>query len=131
MDSNFLVGFDLRKDYLLVKGFGTRDSNASVLEATLTTYKKIKETGSKYLLVDYSEVQIKLDHVQAFNLIRTYETNLPQLGTVTAACVFNEEAQDFALYWQQIGRQRGFDIFLFETLEQAETWLLQRVRLSA
>lgn len=131
MDSNSgLVGFELKQDYLLVKGFGIRDTNSSMLEATLTTYKKIKETGSRYLLVDYREVQIKLDHVQAFNLIRTYETNLPQFGSITAACVFNDEAKEFALYWQQIGRQRGFDIFLFETLSDAEEWLLQKIRLA-
>lgn len=127
MESNSgLVAFEVTKDYLLVRGFGVRDTNASMLEATLTTYNKIKETNSRYLLVDYREVQIKLDHVQAFNLIRTYETHLPQLGAIQAACVFNEQAKEFALYWQQIGRQRGFDIVLFDTIEEAKKWLAEK-----
>jgi hypothetical protein len=122
-----LVSFELLKDYLLVKGHGVRHSNASMLEATIATYKKVLETQSRYLLVDYREVQINLDHVQAFNLIRTYEGNMPQLHQVIAACVFNNESKDFALYWQSIGRQRGFDIFIFETIEQAEYWLEDKI----
>lgn len=127
MDSTCLVGFEVMQDYLLVKGFGIRDTNASMLEATITTYKKILETQSRFLLVDYRNVKIDLDHVQAFNLIRTYEGSMPQLHQITASCVFNDGSKDFALYWQSIGRQRGFDIFIFETLEEATQWLQEKI----
>jgi hypothetical protein len=122
-----LVSFELYNNYLLVIGHGVRDSNASMIEATVATYQKILETQSQFLLVDYRKVEIDLDHVQAFNLIKTYESKMPQLHQVTAACVFNDTSKEFALYWQSIGRKRGFDIFIFETLEDAERWLKEKM----
>lgn len=125
--SSPLVSFELRDNHLLIIGHGVRDSNASMIEATVATYHKILETKSQFLLVDYRKVEIDLDHVQAFNLIKTYEGNMPQLHQVTAACVFNDASKEFALYWQSIGRKRGFDIFIFETLDDAERWLKEKI----
>lgn len=123
-----LVTFELFADYLLIEGHGVRNSDAEMFQTATAVYNKIVETESRYLLIDYRKVHLNLNHVQAFNLIRTYESNMPQLHQVTAVCVFNNESENFASYWQYIGRQRGFDIVIFKTLEEAKQWLTNKIR---
>lgn len=123
-----LVSFEQREGYLLIRGHGVRNSIQSISKASEITYAKVLETKSRYLLIDYRVVTGKLPKTEAFNLIRKYESSMPFFGLAVAACVFGEGSMEFAQYWQQIGRQRGFDINLFPTLKEAEQWLLNKIR---
>lgn len=120
--------FEVKEGYLLITGQGTRQSLHDVAEYSARLYNQVVETKSKFLLVDYRQVKVRLPQSEAFNIIRNYETSRPFYGAVVAACVFGPESINFARYWQQIGRQRGFDINLFPNLMEAEQWLLNRIR---
>lgn len=123
---NKLVSFEEKEKYLLVTGLGSRDNFSEMVEASSAIYKKVEETKSKSLLVDYRNVTINLSPTQAFNVVRKYETNMPDFSNVAMACVFSEEGLEFANYWKDIGRKRGFDIVIFEDIKSAEEWLLKK-----
>jgi hypothetical protein len=119
-----LVSFERHEKYLLIKGHGLRDSIQSMMEASKATYSQITKTQSHLLLVDYREVKITLPLSEAFNLIRNYENSMPFLKNTSAAVVLSESGLAFGRYWHEVGLQRGFNIALFENMEEAKNWLL-------
>ncbi len=122
-----LVSFELREKYLLVVGHGRRDDFSSMAEASSLVYKKIIETESRYLLVDYRKLQINVGIAEAFNIVKRYETKLPQLKNIIIAAAFETHNLAFANYWKEIGEKRGFYIKIFTDLAVAEAWLLNEI----
>lgn len=125
-----LVTFETREKYLFIKGRGTRDGWQAIMDASSAIYQRVVETNSRYLLVDYTDVDVRLPASQAFNVITRYEALMPQLKSVIVACVFNEASRDFGDYWKEIGTKRGFSINLFDQLSEAEAWLLALIEKS-
>jgi len=126
MDSP-LVSFELKEKYLLITGLGKRDKLAEMIEASTQIYSKLRETKSRYLLVDYCQLQINVHLHEAFNIVKRYETVQPELKNVVIAAAFNGKGLEFGSYWKEIGRQRGFFIEIFEDIKMAETWLLNQM----
>lgn len=126
MDSP-LVTFDLKEKYLLVNGHGKRDNLASMVEASAQIYAKIQETDSRYLLVDYRNLQISAHLCEAFNIVKRYEAVQPHLKNVIVAAVFQGNSVEFGTCWRDISQQRGFRFEIFEDLQTAEQWLLEQV----
>ncbi len=122
-----LVSFELREKYLLVVGHGKRDDFSSMAEASSVVYDKIIETGSRYLLVDYRKLEINVGIVEAFNIVKRYETKLPQLKDIVIAAAFETQNLTFANYWKEISEKRGFYIQIFVDLDVAESWLLKEI----
>jgi hypothetical protein len=125
-----LVSFELREKYLLVIGHGERNSLASMVEASQMIFHKLAETHMRHLLVDYTKLRINVHMSEAFNIVKRYETSQPELKTVQIACAFNSSGMEFANYWKEIGRKRGFSIEIFDDLAKAESWLTAQTRLS-
>lgn len=123
-----LVTFELREKYLFILGQGRRDNMASLAEASSLIYAKILETNSNYVLVDYRSTILNVHLNEAFNIVKRYETILPDLKKVTIAAVFKKRDLEFGLYWKEIGLKRGFFIEVFEDMENAETWLLEHTK---
>lgn len=128
MDSP-LVTFDLKEKYLLVNGHGKRDNLASMVEASAQIYAKVMETDSRYLLVDYRNLQISVHLCEAFNIVKRYEAVQPQLKKVIVAAVFHGNSIEFGAYWRDISQQRGFKFEIFEDMHAAEKWLLEQSEL--
>ena len=125
MDSP-LVTFELKEKYLLVIGHGKRDNLASMAEAAAQIYEKALETKSRFLLVDYRNLQIGVHMSEAFNIVKRYEVVQPQLKNITVAVAFGSEGLEFGAYWRDISRQRGFNIEIFVDMNTAEKWLLEQ-----
>jgi hypothetical protein len=119
-----LVSFELKEKYLMVIGHGKRDNLTSMAEAAAQIYEKVIETKSRYLLVDYRNLQINVHLSEAFNIVKRYEAVQPELKNLTIAAVFAGKGLDFGKYWKDVSRQRGFFIEIFEDIPMAEEWLL-------
>jgi hypothetical protein len=122
-----LVSFDLKESYLLVVGLGKRDNLSSMVEASSQIYKKVIETKCHYLLVDYRNLEINVHMSEAFNIVKQYEANQPELKTIFIAGVFGERGINFGNYWKDIGKKRGFHIEIFEDIHVAEQWLISQL----
>jgi hypothetical protein len=122
-----LVTFELRDKYLLVTGHGTRNSLSSMVEASEIIFNKLHETGKNFLLVDYTRLLINVHLAEAFNIVKRYETARPELKRILIAAAFSTTGIEFGNYWKEIGTKRGFSIEIFDDLEKAERWLLDRV----
>jgi hypothetical protein len=121
-----LVSFEQKEKYLLVIGHGKRDSLAAMAKAAEQIYAKILETGMSYLLVDYRQLEINLHMSEAFNIVKRYESVQPLLKETIIAAVFEEQGLEFANYWKDVSRQRGFFIEIFQDMKLAEAWLLSQ-----
>jgi hypothetical protein len=119
-----LVSFELYEHYLLIKGHGLRDSAQAMDEASKAIYKKVESLQAQRLLVDYREVKITLPLSAAFNLIRNYDSAMPFLKDSVAAVVFSEDGLTFGRYWCEVGNLRGYRIKIFQSLADAESWLM-------
>jgi hypothetical protein len=123
-----LVSFELKEKYLLVIGHGKRDNLAAMAEAAAQIYARVQETKSRYLLVDYRNLEINVHMSEAFNIVKRYEVAQPHLKDITIAAVFSERGMEFGQYWKDISCQRGFFVEIFEDLLLAEKWLLTQAR---
>jgi len=122
-----LVSFELKEKYLLITGLGKRDKLAEMAEASSQIYAKVRETKSRYLLVDYCKLQINVHLHEAFNIVKRYETIQPELKNVIIAAAFSGKGLEFGNYWKEVGLQRGFFIEIFEDIKMAEVWLLKQM----
>jgi hypothetical protein len=122
-----LVSFEVREKYLLITGLGKRDKLAEMAEASAQIYAKVRETKSRYLLVDYCKLQINVHLNEAFNIVKRYETVQPELKNVIIAAAFARKGLEFGNYWKEIGCRRGFFIEIFEDINIAEAWLLKQM----
>jgi len=122
-----LVSFELKEKYLLITGIGKRDRLGEMIEASTQIYSKLRETKSRYLLVDYCKLQINVHFHEAFNIVKRYETIQPELKNVVIAAAFNAKGLEFRNYWKEIATQRGFFIEIFEDIKNAEAWLLKQM----
>jgi hypothetical protein len=122
-----LVSFQVKEKYLLVVGHGKRDNFSSMVEASALIQQMIIETGSRYLLVDYRKLQINVSIAEAFNIVKRYEANVPELRNVVIAGVFDKQNLTFANYWKEVGEKRGFLIKIFGSMTLAEQWLLDEI----
>ncbi|GHM99397.1 hypothetical protein WSM22_08870 [Cytophagales bacterium WSM2-2] len=121
------VTFELTEKYLLITGHGTRDSLTSMAEASAQIYRKMQETNSRYLLVDYRKLQINVHLNEAFNIVKRYEVIQPGLKDAVIAAVFEKPGLEFGNYWKEIALKRGFFIEIFEDMKLAEEWLLNQM----
>jgi len=120
-----LLTFELKDNYLLVVGYGKRDNLMAMNQASAQIYEKVLETKSRYLLMDYRNLQVNLHLSEAFNIVKRYESVLPELRNLKIAGVFSEQGLAFGRYWKEVSQQRGFLIEVFEEYEAAEVWLLK------
>jgi hypothetical protein len=121
-----LVSFELTDHYLLVIGHGSRDTFASMVEASEKIFAKVHETKARRLLVDYRNLKINVRITEAFNIVKRYEVAQPDFKHLITAAVFDSKGMEFGRYWQEVSRQRGFVIEIFEDLEEAKRWLVKQ-----
>ncbi len=118
------VTFELKEHYLLVTGYGARKSLKEMVDTANLIMKKAQETKSTKMLVDYRKLDIQVRITDAFNIVKTYEQNLPELRNIVVAGVFEAHHRDFANYWQEVSATRGFTIKVFEDFNEADKWLV-------
>src|SRR6478736_4527800 len=92
------LSFELKDHYLLVVGYGSRDNLTAMNQASALIYEKVLETKSRCLLVDYRKLQVNLHLSEAFNIVKRYETVLPEIRNLRIAGLFSEQGLTFATY---------------------------------
>jgi hypothetical protein len=120
------ASIELRENYLLVTGFGERTQLSSIVDASEKINEEIVRFQNKYLLLDYSRVNFNIPVSNAFDLVRIYESKMPELKSLTVAVVFSQLNRKIGEYWRDISRQRGFNLMVFYDFVQAELWLLEQ-----
>ena len=119
----FLYRVELHKKVVHATGSGLCNQYGLVVDLTKAIHHKIITTDCRRILLDFQEVDLKLQWSEIFNLVRMYETSMPEFYNITVGSVFNASGLEFANYWREVGQARGFTIQIFPTLKGAETWL--------
>ncbi len=122
-----LATFEVKEKYLLVTGHGRRDNLLMMADTAAKIVAKAVEVNRKYMLVDYRELEINVYMGDAYNIVKNYEANQPELRHITVAAAFDTKDMEFANFWKDVSRKRGFTIEVFDNLLLAERWLLQRI----
>lgn len=123
-----LISFELREKYLLVTGQGKRDNFKDMVAASEMVYARVIETKSRYLLVDYRQLEVNLNMSDAFNIVKRSEAVQPQFRDLVSALVIGPHAIEFGRFWKHVAAQRGFKGEIFEDFDAAEKWLLQQIQ---
>jgi hypothetical protein len=125
--NEFELTFEKRGRYVFVKGRGIRKSLQAVFESTKELTRIIEVTGSRFVLLDYSELVTEISSVDTFNITRLYETNAPVLFQLGVSIVINPAESNQEEFWEQICQKRGFNFKIFRTGREAEIWLLKEI----
>ncbi len=123
-----LATFEVKEKYLLVTGHGRRDNLLMMADTAAKIVAKAKEADRRYMLVDYRKLEINVYMGDAYNIVKNYEVNQPELRHITVAAAFERKDMEFASFWKEVSRKRGFTIEVFDSLELAEVWLLERIK---
>jgi hypothetical protein len=119
----FLFRVDLSDTIIHATGSGLCNQYGSVVELTRAVHQQVISTHTKRVLVDFQEVDLKLQWSDIYNLVKLYEGSMPEFYTIMVGGVFNSSGLEFANYWRDIGIARGFTIQNFPNTKEAETWL--------
>jgi hypothetical protein len=120
------VTFEQKENYLLVTGHGERNDFAAIMSATNRINEMVVTVNKKYLLVDYREVKFNTPITNVFDVVRIYETKMPDFKNLIVAVVLSNLNSSIGKYWGEIAQQRGFNFMIFHDISTAEKWLLEQ-----
>ena len=123
---NSSIRHELNEDYLLVIGEGESINPTEIMEGTRFLHHLIVKYESRLVLIDYRKVYYDVPLTEAFNLVRTYEREMPEFKNISMAAVVNPESAEISQFWKSIGKKRNFNFEVFEDKDEAETWLLKQ-----
>ncbi|NOT77080.1 MAG: hypothetical protein HOP08_19320 [Cyclobacteriaceae bacterium] len=124
----FQLSFEKREKYLFIKGKGERSNLQEILDSTRAFAKVVEQTGSTFLLVDYTETRTQLSNNDIFNITRLYETQTPVLQKLCLSIIIPKDELSSEKFWEDICSQRGFNFKIFVDKMMAEQWLLLQIR---
>ena len=113
--------------YLSVKGTGTSSTLRSIFESTQKLLKIVEDNNSKFILLDYSELETITSNTDIFTITRIYENKAPLLYPLFKRIIINTKEIHLEKYWEEICRLRGFNYNIILNAKDAEVWLLQQV----
>ncbi len=123
--------FEKRDKYLLVTGEGERNDLTSITEGTKKINESAAKFGTNFLLIDYRNVTYNVDLPQAYNIVKVYESQVPEIKKITIAAVGNPKNMELIKFWESISNRRGFRYKVFTAIEDAEQWLLEEIETHA
>lgn len=121
-----LISFEQRENYLLITGHGERNDFISIVDSTKNIHDVVMGLENKYVLLDYSQVKFNIPQTNVFDIVRIYETKMPDLKQVVAAVVVSQLNSEIGVYWKTIAQQRGFNFRVFNNYSNAEKWLAEK-----
>lgn len=121
---NSSIRHEIKDNYLLIIGEGERINFSEIMEGTKFLHHLIMKYSAKRLLIDYRKVYYNVPMTGAFNLIRTYEREMPEFKNISMAAVVNSESEEISQLWKSIGKKRNFNFEVFRNIDSAKKWLL-------
>lgn len=118
-----MLTFEKKENYLLISSIGVRNNFLEVINGTNEIFKIIEQTKAKAVLFDYRQTEFNIPQTDALNLVRHYETKAPWLQQLKLAAVVNNRNTAIAHLWSELSQTRGFNIRVFDSLDEATRWL--------
>lgn len=125
---NTNIKFEMRDNYLYIKGHGVRNSLSEMMEGALKLASKAQELKVYYLLIDYREMQYKVSHIDAFNVLRLYEQQAYLFKNLTVSIITNEHDIEMGKFFESLSRKRDFNYKVFLNEKEAEDWLHTEIK---
>lgn len=119
--------FEKRDNYLLITGEGVRNDLTTLIEGTKQINEVAAKFGVSFILADYSNVTFNVDFAQAFNIVKVYESQVPEFKKITIAGVGNAQNMELVKFWESVSNRRGFKYKIFSNLNEAEKWLQEEI----
>ncbi|MEP2772242.1 MAG: hypothetical protein ABJH05_08835 [Fulvivirga sp.] len=115
--------YEIKDGYVHIKTQGARNSLIDIVNGTARIYEIMKQKNIYYFLLDYRKVDFNVTRIEAFNIVRHFETHFPDLVQASLSMVVNEKSFDVVKYWETICQQRDFNNKVFIDIEEASGWL--------
>lgn len=115
--------YEVKEGYIYVKAQGIRNSLIDIVDGTARIYEVMKQKQIYYFLLDYQNVDFNVTRIEAFNIVRHFETHFPELNKASLSMVVNAKSFDVVKYWETICQQRGFNNMVFKDTDNATKWL--------
>lgn len=119
--------YEIKEAYVHIKTKGIRNSLIDIVNGTARIYEIMKQNKKYYFLLDYRDVDFNVTRIEAFNIVRHFETHFPELSKACLAMVVNESSFEVVKYWETICQQRGFNNMVFRDTDKATKWLQKLV----
>lgn len=118
--------YEVKEGYVHIKTHGARNNLIDIVNGTARIYQLMKEHEINYFLLDYRKVDFNVTRIEAFNIVRHFETHFPDLVQASLSMIVNEKSFDVVKYWETICQQRGFNNMVFVDMEEAACWIQQQ-----
>lgn len=117
-----------KEGYLQITNTKDRHELGEVVEGINKIRDAALAHDLRYVLADHRRVHYHLPLNDAFNLVKVFEYNLPDLKEVTMAVVTNEANLEIARFWESICKRRGYRMRIFLLVEEARDWLQKEMK---
>ncbi len=118
--------YEVKEGFVHIKTHGVRNNLMDIVNGTARIYELIRQKNIFYFLLDYRKVDFNVSRIEAFNIVRHFETNFPDLAQASLSMVVNEKSFDVVKYWETICQQRGFNNMVFADVNEATRWIQQQ-----
>lgn len=121
-----MVEFEIESSehYLLVIARGELSGVADIVDYTLSMAEAVIASAPQRVLLDHRKITGPQDLYISYEVVRNAEELNSMMKMVRWAVVANPDRIEHARLFETIARNRGFSLLVFETIEEAEEWLL-------
>ncbi len=114
------------KDYLLIKSAGDISNKDDLFKhAELVLDALIKQDKQK-ILIDSSGTHLPLDPFSYYEQVLYFgEKFPPRIRLLKIAVVVSPEYAELGRFWETVCVNRGFQYFVFTSLDEAHQWLIK------
>jgi hypothetical protein len=117
------INMEVFDNYLLIKVIGIRNNLNSLIAGSIRMIELSKKYNRKNILADHSGITYNLNLSDMFNLVRLYETKLPDFKNIRIAGIVKPKDFELGGFWEKLSIKRGFDNKVFCNINEAIQWL--------
>ncbi len=114
----------VNEDTLFVETSGIDKNLEEVIEYGTAVMMACVQHKCKFILCDETKLIYKLRPIDTYQLAESLATNAP--GVAKAAVVCNPEFIADAKFWETVVVNRGLNVAVFKTIEEARKWLFEK-----
>lgn len=122
---NVQISSTEKSDYLLIISKGKLENEDDLFAHAHMIYEEIAKYDQKKILLEQTGTHFPKKLFSYLDLVKEYQSNFPpEISFLKIACVVLPEYMELGKFWETASVNRGFQFFIFTSLEDAEAFLL-------
>lgn len=113
-------------DYLLINSAGVIKNKDDLFKHATLVYDEFVKQDKQKILIDNRKTLLPPDLFSYYEQVKYFSETFPsRIRLVKIAVVVSPEYAEIGKFWETVCVNRGFQYFVFTSLQEAHRWLLK------